>query len=376
MAGIYLHIPFCKQACHYCDFHFSTSTETRKELIHAIGEEINLQKNYLKKELVNTIYFGGGTPSLLAIDEIAYLLEKVYKAFTVDSTAEVTLEANPDDLDLKKSRSLRSIGVNRLSIGIQSFDDKILRYLNRAHNSGAAMRSVADARISGFDNISLDLIYAIPGLTSHDWKRTIDMAVQLAPQHISAYTLTIEEKTAFGNWLAKGKMLAVDEELAAGQMQLLVSALAIAGYKQYEISNFALPGFESRHNSNYWSNGAYLGVGPSAHSYNGRTRQHNVANNHLYVRALEESKIPAEAEVLQKEDLINEYILTTLRTDAGCDLRALKTNFGYDVLVEHESYLRELEIHKLIAVVDQHLKLTDAGKLLADKISSDLFLIQ
>lgn len=376
MAGIYLHIPFCKQACHYCDFHFSTSTETRKELIHAIGEEINLQKNYLKKELVNTIYFGGGTPSLLAIDEIASLLEKVYKAFTVDSTAEVTLEANPDDLDLKKSRSLRSIGVNRLSIGIQSFDDKILRYLNRAHNSGAAMRSVADARISGFDNISLDLIYAIPGLTSHDWKRTIDMAVQLAPQHISAYTLTIEEKTAFGNWLAKGKMLAVDEELAAGQMQLLVSALAIAGYKQYEISNFALPGFESRHNSNYWSNGAYLGVGPSAHSYNGRTRQHNVANNHLYVRALEESRIPAEAEVLQKEDLINEYILTTLRTDAGCDLRALKTNFGYDVLVEHESYLRELEIHKLIAVVDQHLKLTDAGKLLADKISSDLFLIQ
>lgn len=376
MAGIYLHIPFCKQACHYCDFHFSTSTETRKELIHAIGEEINLQKDYLKKESVNTIYFGGGTPSLLAIDEIASLLEKVYKAFTVDSTAEVTLEANPDDLDLKKSRSLRSIGVNRLSIGIQSFDDKILRYLNRAHNSGAAMRSVADARISGFDNISLDLIYAIPGLTSHDWKRTIDMAVQLAPQHISAYTLTIEEKTAFGNWLAKGKMLAVDEELAAGQMQLLVSALAIAGYKQYEISNFALPGFESRHNSNYWSNGAYLGVGPSAHSYNGRTRQHNVANNHLYVRALEESRIPAEAEVLQKEDLINEYILTTLRTDAGCDLRALKTNFGYDVLVEHESYLRELEIHKLIAVVDQHLKLTDAGKLLADKISSDLFLIQ
>lgn len=341
-----------------------------------MGEEISLQQNYFSDEPVQTIYFGGGTPSLLSIGEIAYLLEMIHKKFTLDAPAEVTLEANPDDLDLEKSRSLRSIGINRLSIGIQSFDDKILRYLNRVHNSAAAIRSVADARSSGFDNISIDLIYAIPGLSSEDWKRNIEMAVKLKPQHISAYTLTIEEKTAFGNWLAKGKLVPVDEELAVRQMELLVSKLALYGYKQYEISNFALPGFESRHNANYWSGGKYLGIGPSAHSYDGQTRQHNVANNHLYVRALKEKKIPAEAEVLHKEDQINEYILTTLRTDAGCDLDLLKIDFGYDVLSVHESYLRQLENHNLVAVVGQRLKLTDAGKLLADKISSDLFLIQ
>ena len=376
MAGIYLHIPFCKQACHYCDFHFSTNTEIRDELIRAMGEEILLQRSYLASEALNTIYFGGGTPSLLRGDEIAYLMHCIKTTFDVHPEPEITLEANPDDLSAEKLAALKSNGINRLSIGIQSFDDDILRYLNRAHNSEAAMRSVADARSAGISNISVDLIYAIPGVSSDSWKRNIDTALRFQPQHISAYTLTIEEKTAFGNWMAKGKLVPVAEALAAEQMEIIVSTLSASGYRQYEISNFALPGFESRHNMNYWNGGKYLGIGPSAHSYNGTARQHNVANNHLYVRALREKRIPAETEVLQKEDQINEYILTTLRTDAGCDLRFLKSNFGYDVLALHERYLRELESQQLIAFADQHLKLTDAGKLLADKISSDLFLVE
>ena len=376
MAGIYLHIPFCRQACHYCDFHFSTNAEIKEQLIHAMGEEISLQRDYLDNEPVNTIYFGGGTPSLLSPLELAALLQTIHRTFTVSPDAEVTLEANPDDIAEEGLRALKSIGINRLSIGVQSFDDDILRYLNRAHNAQSATRSVEIAKTAGFTNISIDLIYAIPGLSSQEWNRAITKALSLRPQHISAYTLTIEEKTAFGNWLAKGKLIPVDEALAAEQMEMLVTALTSNGFRHYEISNFALPGFESRHNNNYWKGGKYLGIGPSAHSYNGATRQSNVSNNHLYVREIKMKKIPAETEVLQKGDQINEYILTTLRTDDGCDLHFLKSHFGYDVLSLHKGYLQELENHNLIAVVDQHLKLTDSGKLLADKISSDLFLTE
>ena len=376
MAGIYLHIPFCKQACHYCDFHFSTNTTIRKELLASMNEEIRLQRNYLGDEPIHTIYFGGGTPSLLASDEIGQLLQTIRDKFVVVNSAEITLEANPDDLDKEMALALRALGVNRLSIGIQSFDDSILRYLNRAHSSSAAIASVDAARDAGFENISIDLIYAIPGLSTSAWQDNIRSVLKLRPQHISAYTLTIEEKTTFGNWVAKGKLVPVDEALAAEQMEILVSLLSAAGFRQYEISNFSLPGYESRHNTNYWKGGKYLGVGPSAHSYNGESRQHNVANNHLYVSSLREHSIPAEKEVLQKEDQINEYILTTLRTDDGCDLTFLKNNFGYDVMGVHENYLQELRNHNLVSLKEQRLKLTDAGKLLADKISSDLFLTE
>lgn len=376
MAGIYLHIPFCKQACHYCDFHFSTNTEIRKELVQAMGEEISLQQNYLQGETVDTVYFGGGTPSLLNSDEIGVLLEKMRASHPIAADAEITLEANPDDLTIEKTKAFRGIGVNRLSIGVQSFDNKVLSYLNRAHAADTAIASIGHARLAGFDNISIDLIYAIPGLSSAQWRQDIAKAVQLSPQHISAYTLTVEEKTAFGKWFAKGTFLPVDEAIAAEQMEMLVVALTSEGYRQYEVSNFALPGFESRHNRNYWEGGKYLGIGPSAHSYNLMSRQHNVANNHLYVRSLAENKVPAESEILKKEDRINEYILTTLRTDVGCDLSVLKNSFGYDVLALHEGYLRELEKHNLIFVRNNRLRLTDAGRLLADKISSDLFLVE
>jgi oxygen-independent coproporphyrinogen III oxidase len=376
MAGIYLHIPFCKQACHYCDFHFSTNAEIKKDLVRAMGEEIRLQRHYLQGERPQTIYFGGGTPSLLDRDELQFLLRTITETHDVYPSAEITLETNPDDLTVQKLTDLRSLGINRLSIGIQSFDDDILMYLNRIHFADTAIRSVEAARASGFDNISIDLIYAIPGVSLQRWKKNIDQALALHPEHISAYTLTIEEKTAFGKWFATGKLIPVDEALAAEQLELLMSALSSAGYRQYEISNFARPGFESRHNSAYWKGDKYLGIGPSAHSYNQTTRQHNVANNHQYVRSIKEGKIPADKEVLKKGDRINEYILTTLRTDNGCNLSLLKRDFDYDVLTLHGGYLRELQDHHLVSLADGQLKLTEAGRLLADKISSDLFLIE
>jgi oxygen-independent coproporphyrinogen-3 oxidase len=376
MAGIYLHIPFCKQACHYCDFHFSTNAANKTELIHAMGEEILLQKDYLQGEILNTIYFGGGTPSLLDQKELSHLLHTIYQTHVVAPDAEITIEANPDDLTRKKFPEFKSIGINRLSIGIQSFDDAILKYLNRVHQADTAIRSVEMARETGFENISIDLIYAIPGLSNAAWQENIAKAVELHPEHISAYTLTIEEKTTFGNWLAKGKLKLVDETLAAGQLETLMADLRRAGYAQYEISNFARAGFESRHNSSYWKGEKYLGIGPSAHSYNKISRQHNIHNNHQYVRSLREKMIPFEIEVLKKGDHINEYILTTLRTDKGCNTEKLRSEFDYDLLSVHAGYLEGLLNHKLITIQNNFLRLTEPGRLVADKISSDLFLIE
>lgn len=375
MAGIYIHIPFCAQACHYCDFHFSTNTALKQDLIQAMVAEIVLQRSYLEDKVLDTIYFGGGTPSLLTPGELGDVLAAIYRTQSVSSEAEITLEANPDDMTRERLSGFRTLGINRLSIGIQSFDDAILKYLNRLHTSETAIRSVELARETGFSNVSIDLIYAIPGLSNNAWQNNIAQAVSMAPEHISAYTLTIEAKTTFGNWLAKGKIKPVDESLAAEQLKILMADLRKAGYDQYEISNFSKPAFESRHNSSYWKGEAYLGIGPSAHSYNKRSRQHNVRNNHLYVRSLKENIIPFEQEILRKEDHINEYILTRLRTEKGCNLETLKNDFGYDVMQLHGNYIDTLLAHNLILVEDQYLILTEPGKLLADKISSDLFLI-
>ena len=376
MAGIYLHVPFCRQAFHYCEFHFSTNTSGSKELVKAIVEEISLQRNYLRGEEVKTIYFGGGTPSMLPAQDIEFLLTQILKVNPVSPHAEITLEGNPDDLTSDHLHSLRSAGINRLSIGIQSFDDNILRYLNRSHDAAAAIQAVSAARDADFGNISIDLIYAIPGMDNDAWRQNIRRAVALQPDHISAYTLTIEEKTAFGNWLSKGRLLPVDERVAAEQVDILVSELAESGYVQYEISNFARPGFESKHNRSYWQGDKYLGVGPSAHSYNQEARQHNIANNHLYVQAIKNGRIPAQSEMLTREERINEYILTALRTSAGCDVLFLKQNLGYDVLNLHHEYLLELQRQKFAVFEDHCLRLTQSGKLLADKISSDLFLVR
>ena len=283
MAGIYIHIPFCKQACHYCDFHFSTNTSKQAQLLQAIGNELLIQKNYLGEEKINTLYFGGGTPSILSTDEVNNIFDIISGNFDVAPSAEITLEANPDDLVSEKLIAFKKIGINRLSIGIQSFDDAVLRFLNRAHDSRMATSSFQEARDVGFENISIDLMYALPGQDLTDWKKNIDRALALGPNHISAYSLTIEAKTVFGKWAADKKIKVRSDDASAQELLLLIEELERDGFEHYEVSNFSKPGYISKHNSSYWKGEKYLGVGPSAHSYNGTSRQFNISNNHLYI---------------------------------------------------------------------------------------------
>jgi oxygen-independent coproporphyrinogen III oxidase len=376
MAGIYVHIPFCKQACHYCDFHFSTNQSNTQELVAAICSEASLQKNYLEEEEIETLYFGGGTPSLLTAQQLGSIFEVLHQNFSIHPQAEVTLEANPDDLSHAKLSELKSLGVNRLSIGVQSFDTAILTYLNRAHNAVDSLTCYEKARSVGFDNISMDLIYAIPGLRDQMWIDTIDQMINLNPEHISSYSLTIEKKTAFGNWLDKGQLKVVHDDTSARQLEMLVDRLESASYLNYEVSNFGKAGYESRHNSSYWKQKKYLGLGPSAHSYNGAERQYNISNNHLYLKAVSGRQIPAEKELLTRADHINEFLLTTLRTSWGCDTSYLKKKFDYDLITDQQHYLQTLFNNKLALQVNDVIQLTKKGRLLADKIASDLFLTE
>ncbi|WPP53150.1 radical SAM family heme chaperone HemW [Catalinimonas niigatensis] len=374
MAGIYIHIPFCKQACHYCDFHFSTNTERKAEMVEAIILELSIQKNYLEGK-INTIYFGGGTPSLLSAEELSKLLDTIFKNFSVSENAEITLEANPDDLNAKKLQMLKSSGINRLSIGIQSFHEPHLKFLNRAHTASEASSCVQQAQDAGFDNISIDLIYAIPSEDHMIWEKDLEQAVSLHPQHISSYCLTIEDKTVFGNWLKKGRLKEIGENYSAEQFEMLLQTLQTYGYQQYEISNFCLPDYHSRHNSNYWCRDQYLGVGPGAHSYDGHHRQYNISNNSLYLKSMEKKQIPFEKEVLSPQDQINEYIMTGLRTQWGCDLQKIAQEYHYDLWKENKIYLEGLLRDQKVILQDQHLILTNKGKLLADRIASDLFIV-
>ena len=373
MAGIYIHIPFCKQACHYCDFHFSVNQQVKPEMLAAISKEIVLQKDYLSGELIETVYFGGGTPSVLTQAELSLILDTIHSTHRLAGYTEITLEANPDDLTPLRLKDLRAAGVNRLSIGIQTFDTGRLKFLNRVHDGAAAIKSFADAREAGFDNISIDLIYAIPGETTEQWLNDIREAIALNPEHISCYSLTIEDKTAFGKWAATGKLKPESDEVSANHLELLMRKLAAAGYEHYEISNFSKPGFHSRHNSSYWKDKKYLGVGPSAHSYNGESRQYTVSNNHSYLKAIAAEHIPFEKEILSRENKINEYILTSLRTSWGVDLEFLRRTYLYDLIEQNQPYINQLLDKKLITLENAVLKLTQTGKLLADKISSDLF---
>jgi len=374
MAGIYIHIPFCKQACYYCDFHFSTNQSVKTALVEGISKELMLQKNYLEGEPIHTIYLGGGTPSLLNTLELSLILDTIRSTQTVISP-EITLEANPDDLTLIKLEELLQVGVNRLSIGIQSFHPTQLTFLHRAHDATTALTSVHHARKVGFKNISIDLIYAIPDESETMWLEDIQQALELKPEHLSCYSLTIEDKTVFGRWSAAGKLKSVEDEIGARHLEMLMNELVRAGYEHYEISNFALPGFYSKHNSSYWKQEKYLGVGPSAHSFNGMSRQFNIANNHLYVKALQQGTVPFEREELSPENKINEYILTTLRTSWGTDLQKLRKEFGHDMLTKNTDYLSEIIYNDLATLEADVLRLTQKGKLLADKISSDLFVM-
>lgn len=372
MPGLYIHIPFCKQACHYCDFHFSTNLSRQNEMVSAICKEMAIQKDYLDNTHLDSIYFGGGTPSLLNSIQLERLLETIYKWFTPDQHCEITLEANPDDLDKNTLSTFKKMGINRLSIGIQSFDDAVLKFINRAHDSKMAHNALDAAREMGFNNISLDLMYAIPGQYDAIFENNITTALKFNPEHISAYALTIEKQTVFGNWYVKNKLTPVDDTVSASQFELLMAMLTANGYEHYEISNFSKSGIFSRHNSSYWKQEPYLGVGPGAHSYNKQSRQFNIQNNSAYLKSIDEGIVPFEREVLSLENKINEYVFTTLRTKWGCNTEKLLMEHGYNLLHEKQKHIGKLIENNLIYLDNNILTLTSRGKLLADQISLDL----
>ncbi len=342
-------------------------------MVETLCKELLMQSDYLGKEVVHSVYFGGGTPSLLNHEQLKKIMRIIQLEYDLSSNPEITLEANPDDLNAEKLGSFKNLGINRLSIGIQSFHDKNLSWMNRQHTGQEAIDSFFLARQAGFENISIDLIYAVPAENHDLWEADLKQAMLLHPEHISSYCLTIEPKTAFGKWLERGKLEVADEDFAAEQFEMLIDYLRPYGYEAYEISNFCQPGYESKHNSNYWRHEKYLGIGPSAHSFNGKIRQYNVANNGQYLRSIADDVIPAEVVWLSEEDQINEYILTSLRTKWGCNLEYLKENFDVNLLVEHRDYLNRLSLQDYLYQEGHHLILTDSGKLLADKIASDLF---
>ncbi len=370
---LYIHIPFCKQACHYCDFHFSTNLSRKADLVDAICAEIRLQQTYLPSQPLETIYFGGGTPSLLTETELDRLLVTIHEQYSVAPGAEITLEANPDDLtDAVKLTMLRRY-VNRLSIGIQTFDETSLRWMNRAHNAHEALASVDRARQAGFSNLSVDLIYGIPNRTDASWETDLTTMLALDVPHLSAYALTIEPDTAFGRWERSGKLTPIDEQLAATQFEQLTAALINAGYEHYEISNFAKPGQYARHNTAYWQRRPYLGVGPSAHSYNGVSRQYNIANNARYIADIRQGVLPATVEELTVADQVNEYLLTGLRTQWGCSVVELDTLLGNDFSGQLQRELTNLYQTGWLLRDGDRLRLTPAGKLFADRVAATLF---
>ncbi|MBE98414.1 radical SAM family heme chaperone HemW [Flavobacterium coralii] len=373
-AGIYIHIPFCRQACYYCDFHFSTSLKKREEMVVALAKEIALRKSELGDVAIQTIYFGGGTPSVLSDAEIIFLIDTVYSSFKVTDDPEITLEANPDDLSSGRIKALATTPVNRLSIGIQSFYEEDLRLMNRAHNANQAAVCIAEAT-TYFDNISIDLIYGIPDMSNERWLKNVDKALAFGVPHISSYALTVEPKTALHTFVKKGIIAPPSDEAAQEQFLLLADRLQENGFIHYELSNFGKPGFFSQNNTAYWLGKKYLGIGPSAHSYDGSTRSWNIANNALYIKSLENGELPLERETLSRNDRYNEHVMTGLRTIWGVSLQKVEKDFGDNyhkyLLQQAAPYLNE----ELLIVEDDTLKATRKGKFLTDGIASDLFFI-
>ncbi len=373
MSGIYIHIPFCKQACTYCDFHFSTNTASKSLLVGALAKEIVLRKNYITQEPIKSIYFGGGTPSLLSAAELSVILGTIHERFSVDAGAEITLEANPDDITSTGLRSWRELGINRLSIGLQSFNEEELKWMNRAHTADESVSSVKMAQDAGFSNISIDLIYGSRFQSLSSWEKTLVRAAELNTTHISSYNLTIEEKTALGAHNRKGKEPPVSDELSQQQFLMMSEFLQSAGFVHYEISNFGKPGFFAVHNSNYWLRKNYLGLGPSAHSYNGFSRQWNVRNNAIYIKALNEGTSFYENEELSPKDQFNEYVLTRLRTIWGCDLNEIGELFGKEAALNFKTIAAKYKNE--LTEVNGVYTLNTAGRLRADGITSDFFLV-
>lgn len=373
MAGIYLHIPFCKQKCHYCNFFSIASVKSKSSFVDAVCAEIEMQKNYLQNQEIRTIYFGGGTPSMLSISELNRIIQQLHDHFTIPDDVEITLEANPDDITVDYLTALRQSKVNRLSMGIQSFYDDDLHYLNRVHSSNQAVAAIEQSKKAGFDNLTIDLIYGIPTLTDEKWKANIESFLQFGINHLSAYALTVEAKTALSHLIGKGNLPPVDEQQSIRHFNILMEQMEVNGFVHYEISNFAKPGFYSRHNSIYWLGGHYLGLGPSAHSFNGVSRQWNVSNLSQYLTLQEEKTILFETEILTMEQQYNEYVMTSLRTSWGCDLEHIRNVFGE----YFESYCRKIAEKYIkqdkLLLKENRLFLTQTGKLFADGIASDLF---
>tara|TARA_R110002012_G_scaffold52891_5_gene135895 strand:- start:12811 stop:13953 length:1143 start_codon:yes stop_codon:yes gene_type:complete len=380
VSGIYIHIPFCKQACHYCDFHFSTQLGKKEAMVNAIAKELELRKSEVDDE-VETIYFGGGTPSLLTLEEMERLIQAVYENYKVIDRPEITLEANPDDLVSSRAESrdlfleYKNAGINRLSIGIQSFFEEDLKLMNRAHNAGEAAQCIQVAT-QYFNNITIDLIYGIPGMDDERWKSNIQKALDFGLPHISSYALTVEPRTALKKFIEKGIVPDVDDEQAQEQFHILVDMLEAHGFVNYEISNFGKPGFFSQNNTAYWLGKTYLGVGPSAHSFDGKHRSWNIRNNPTYIKKIKEGELPLEIETLSKTDRYNEYVMTGLRTIWGVDLDRIASEFGANYLKYISQQAAKFLEQGFLFIADGKLLTTKKGKFMVDGIASDLFYLR
>ncbi len=379
MSGIYIHIPFCRQACHYCNFHFSVSQRNINPFLTALLKEVEMREHFFKepsgseKPVIESVYVGGGTPSVLTTKSLDAILNKVSRYFNITRDAEITVETNPDDLNLNMLKEYKAIGVNRVSIGTQSFHKSDLRYMNRIHSPEQALESIVNSKKAGFDNITIDLIYGTPRLSDLLWQKNLERVVEFDIPHVSSYALTVEPKTPLEYMIRKGKASPVDEEQSARQFELMLQVLQQHGYLHYEISNFARPGYFSRHNLLYWTGASYLGLGPSAHSHLPGKRSWNVSNTTAYIRSINDGILPQETELLSETQQFDEYVMTSLRTMWGCNLKYIKEKWGehFDKKLEHqaEKHIR----NGMLIKKEGHLILSDRGKLFADGIASDLF---
>lgn len=372
MGGIYIHIPFCHKACHYCDFHFSTNLGYVDQMVEALCREIQLKSPGFFSE-VDTLYFGGGTPSILSAMQIRQIICELDKRFQIKRDAEITLEANPEDISAVSTGNWKAAGINRLSIGIQTFDDKRLKFLNRNHSGKKAMNCIETARGGGISNITVDLIYAIPPEDMGYWQLDLERIIEFDIPHLSIYGLTIEEKTVFGNWLKSNKLTPVQEEINEKQYLLAESILTRNGYEHYEVSNYAKPGFYSRHNSGYWLQKPYMGIGPGAHSFDLYKRYFNISNNHKYMKSIAEGVLPETVEQLSDTQRVNEYILTRSRTSYGLDFVEIKEKYGKSLDTDQQDFLDQLIRSDLANIQDRTLRLTSSGLKIADEIALKLF---
>ena len=374
MSGIYIHIPFCKKACHYCNFHFSTNQNSKSSFIKALSKELRLRSFEYESNKIQTIYFGGGTPTVLQISELTSILDVVYEFYNVSETPEITLEANPDDLDLEKIVTLSKTKINRLSIGIQSFHETDLVAMNRAHSAYQAKKCL-DLATRYFDNITIDLMFGMPTMSMDLWRENLQIAFGFGIKHLSCYAMTVEPQTALEHFIKKGSHPPLDDELAANHFKVLIEEALKDGFIHYETCSFGKSDYFSKHNTSYWLGKPYLGVGPSAHSFNGKKRSWNISNNSSYIRSLEASILPSESEILSIEDTFNEYIMTGLRTMWGVSLKKIETEYGLKIKEQLIENTTELVKSDFLVIEDHYIKITPTGKFLSDGIASKLFLV-